>query len=349
MNTLDNEFHRQHFDSIQALRGITALFIILEHIRFLNCGAFGVDIFFCISGFMIMFSTHTNTQYFVRKRLIRILPLYVLMTLGTFLLLTVFPQMFEQSHANPIFLIKSLLFIPFDMGGGAIQPLMRIGWTINCEIFFYLLFFIALKINHNYRGLICSILLLGTVLSANLLPAPPLFLAFYGSPVMLEFTFGILSYYIARKLYQLRQEQKLSSACLPLCIAGIFICFLGLLITKPDINILGFRRPLLWGLPALLIVLCTFTAGLYLPKIPLPLVKLGNISFSLYLVHYYPVMLLDRAVFDFSVCTPHALLGTVISIAISVVLALVSHYIFENKLPLWLRQKLLRPKTLHDL
>ena len=56
MNTPDNKFHRQHFDSIQALRGITALFIILEHIRFLNCGAFGVDIFFCISGFMIMFS-----------------------------------------------------------------------------------------------------------------------------------------------------------------------------------------------------------------------------------------------------------------------------------------------------
>ena len=39
-------FHENHFDSIQALRGIAAVFVILEHIRFLNCGAFGVDIFF---------------------------------------------------------------------------------------------------------------------------------------------------------------------------------------------------------------------------------------------------------------------------------------------------------------
>ena len=40
------DFHQIRFDSIQALRGIAALFVVLEHIRFLNCGAFGVDIFF---------------------------------------------------------------------------------------------------------------------------------------------------------------------------------------------------------------------------------------------------------------------------------------------------------------
>ena len=70
MDGHQQDFHQMHFDSIQALRGITALFIVLEHVRFLNCGAFGVDIFFCISGFMIMFSTHKDTAYFLRKRLI---------------------------------------------------------------------------------------------------------------------------------------------------------------------------------------------------------------------------------------------------------------------------------------
>ena len=336
----NTDFHRQHFDSIQALRGITALFIILEHIRFLSCGAFGVDIFFCISGFMIMYSTHSNTQYFLRKRLIRLLPLYYLMTLGTYFLLLLFPGMFEQSTADPIFLLKSLLFIPFDIGG-VLQPLLRVGWTINCEVFFYALFFIALQINHKYRGLICGILLSGTIAAANLLPSPPAFLAFYGNPVMLEFIFGILCYYAARGLYRFRQTSKLPGICLPLSILGLLAGFMELLITKSNINVFGFRRPLLWGLPALMIVLCAFTAGLYLRKIPAALVRLGDISFSLYLVHYYPVILLDRAVFDFSVCTSHTLLGVAVAIAVSVTLALVSWFLFEQKLSFWLRQKLL--------
>ena len=89
--TVNKEFHELHFDSIQALRGLAALFVVFQHVRFLNFGAFGVDIFFCISGFMIMFTTEKSTKYFFRKRLVRILPLYYLMTLGTYLLLLLFP------------------------------------------------------------------------------------------------------------------------------------------------------------------------------------------------------------------------------------------------------------------
>ena len=90
--TVNKEFHELHFDSIQALRGLAALFVVFQHVRFLNFGAFGVDIFFCISGFMIMFTTEKSTKYFFRKRLVRILPLYYLMTLGTYLSLLLFPS-----------------------------------------------------------------------------------------------------------------------------------------------------------------------------------------------------------------------------------------------------------------
>ena len=68
---INKRFQDLHFDSIQALRGLAALFVVFQHIRFLNFGAFGVDIFFCISGFMIMFTTEKSTKYFFRKRLIR--------------------------------------------------------------------------------------------------------------------------------------------------------------------------------------------------------------------------------------------------------------------------------------
>ena len=195
--TVNKEFHELHFDSIQALRGLAALFVVFQHVRFLNFGAFGVDIFFCISGFMIMFTTEKSTKYFFRKRLVRILPLYYLMTLGTYLSLLLFPSMFQQTRHDFSYLVKSLLFIPFDIGSGAIQPLVRIGWTINCEMLFYLLFFIAFHISMKYRGLICSaflVILVGMVqifapaISSWQSPIGNVlspFLIFYGDPVML--------------------------------------------------------------------------------------------------------------------------------------------------------------------
>lgn len=336
-------FHDNRFDSIQALRAVAAIFVILEHVRFLNCGAFGVDIFFCISGFMIMFSTHKSTRRFITKRAIRILPLYYIMTVGTFLLLLLFPSMFEQTKADPGFLIKSLLFIPFDIGNGVLQPLMRIGWTVNCEIFFYLLFFIAFRISHKYRGLICSVFLGIFVLVSRILPIDFAPLQFYGDPVMLDFIFGIICYYIARgiyNVYQAKQTAKLFSFLSAGCIVVAICIFSLLVITKPTINILDFRRPLLWGIPALLLVLCFFVAGLTL-KTPRLLTFIGNMSFSVYLIHYYPVMLLDRVVFDFSAYSPLGIFGVFISIVLCLACAAVSWYLIEKQLTKLLQKWLL--------
>ena len=351
--TTHREFHDLHFDSIQALRGLAALFVVFQHVRFLNFGAFGVDIFFCISGFMIMFTTEKSTKYFFRKRLIRILPLYYLMTVGTYLLLLLFPTMFQQTRHDPSYLVKSLLFLPFDIGGGAIQPLVRIGWTINCEMLFYLLFFIAFHISQKYRGLICGAFL-AVLVGAVQIFAPAIsswqspmgsvfspFLIFYGDPVMLEFVFGILAYYLLRCLYRrytLHPLSKTVSLVSALCIPVIF-CLLAYF--TPRINVIGFRRLPLWGLPAFCLLVLAFLAGLNL-AMPRFLVQLGNISYSLYLVHYYPVMLLDRAVFDFSTLSVLSVIGLAVSVVMSVALAYLCWLLVERKFTGWLRKVLLR-------
>lgn len=332
-------FHDRRFNGIQALRGITALFIVLEHVRFLNCGAFGVDIFFCISGFMIMFSTHKGAPHFLVRRLIRILPLYELMTAGTFLLLLIFPGQFAVSRPEPVFLVKSMLFVPFDIGGGVIQPLMRIGWTVNCELFFYVLFRLSLWVSHRLRGLVCAGLLAGVVAAAQLLPSPGVFLSFYGNPVMLEFVFGILCYYTAWGLYRLLHAKKLPRIVPAAVIFFIVSLFVALLATKPTVNILGFRRLFVWGLPAVALVLSFFVLELCC-RFPTPLVRLGDISFSLYLLHYYPVTFLDRKVFDFSVCSPRSLLGVMLALAVSTALSLVSYELIEKRLTKWLLERL---------
>lgn len=353
-STLTNrDFQDLHFDSIQALRGLAALFVIFQHVRFLNFGSFGVDIFFCISGFMIMFSTQKSTHFFFRKRLIRILPLYYLMTFATYLMLVLFPSMFQQTTHQPSYLIKSLLFIPFDIGGGVIQPLLRIGWTVNCEMFFYLLFFISFHISMRYRGIICSgllVLVVGLVQSFS-----PLFqtwqsplgnalspvLAFYGDPYMLEFIFGIAVYYLVRFLYGRHQVHEIPRAVSALSAVAVPVIFGLLAFFTPRINVIGFRRLPLWGLPAFVLLLLAFLAGLHI-KMPRFAVMTGNISYSLYLVHYYPVMLLDRALFDFSTVSVKSVIGLIISIALSIALAYVSWILVEKKLTGWLRKVLLR-------
>ncbi|MDL2301456.1 acyltransferase [Lachnospiraceae bacterium OttesenSCG-928-D06] len=333
------DFHKLHFDSIQTLRGIAAIFVVFEHIRFLQNGAFGVDLFFCISGFMIMFTTYKDTKHFLRKRLLRILPFYYAMTIATYFLLLVFPSMFEQSSANLSYLAKSLLFIPFDIGNGAIQPLLRIGWTINMEMFFYLLFFLASHISHKYRGLLCSLFLGAFVLLGKVFLGANVVLSFYSNPIILEFVMGMLCYEIARKIYNYHRKQKGSPFLIPvLSLLSLFLVIFMWQI-RPLVSMSGFNRLLYWGIPALLILLCFFTLGL-LTTMPKFTVTLGNISFSLYLIHYYPVMFIDRKILDFSIVTPISVLGAICSILIIILAAKFAWYLIEHKLGTWLRVQL---------
>lgn len=330
MNT--QTFVDRRFDNIQALRGLSSIFIILEHIRFLNCGAFCVDIFFCISGFMIMFSTEKSTTNFLSKRFLRIVPLYAMMTIGTYLCVLIAPGLFAFTKADPVYLLKSLFFIPFEISPGIIQPLLRIGWTVNCEIMFYLLFYISFKISMKYRGIICSILLLLLMVLGQCIPNPPVFLQFYGDFVMLEFVYGIIAFYFIKWIFSKLEGKEMAKPISYACLIVTVLIFVSLVITKPHINILGYRRIIIWGIPALCIFICIMISetGITMPK---TLVQLGNMSFSIYLMHYYPVQFLDRKVFHFDQATPVAFLGVAVSIVLSVVMGRICYELFEKRLP----------------
>ncbi len=167
------------------------------------------------------------------------------------------------------------------------------------------------------------------------------FLIFYGDPVMLEFLFAVLAYYLLRYLYRrhtLHPVSRTVSLVSAVCIPVIF-CLLAYF--TPRINVIGFLRLPQWGLPALLLLILAFLAGLRL-SMPRFFVQLGNISYSLYLVHYYPVMFLDRVVFDFSTLSVLSVVGLIVSVVISIVLAYLCWILIERKFTGWLRRILLR-------
>lgn len=86
---------------------------------------------------------------------------------------------------------------------------------------------------------------------------------------MLEFILGILCFYLARLLYTAREKGKLPAFCKWLAFLLIFGIYLYFLITKPTVNILGFRRPLIWGIPGSPAGSRLFPAGIlrYLPAL----------------------------------------------------------------------------------
>jgi len=334
---MTDTFHTRHFNSIQALRGITALFVALEHVRFLNCGAFGVDIFFVISGFMVMFSTHKDTRHFLGKRFIRIYPLYALVTLGTYFLLLLFPGMFHLTKADPVSLLKSLLFIPFEISPGIIQPLVRVGWTINYEVLLYVLFAIACRLSHRYRGVICSVFLMLLMLLAHTLPVNSILLTFYGDYILLEFIFGMLLYYVMSKVYVPLSNKKYTTLAAYLSVPAVLVLFGVLAYTKQNVPLIPFGRAVYWGLPALVIVTLTFITDTKL-TMPKPLVYLGNISFSIFLLHYYPLMFIDRKIYNLEHFTPMALPVTICGLLIVILIASVSYVLIEKRFTGYLRK-----------
>jgi len=69
--------------AIQYLRGIAAIVVVFAHFRFipgLNGGAIGVDIFFILSGYIMSLISPkyiNNRLIFIKKRFIRVYPLYL--------------------------------------------------------------------------------------------------------------------------------------------------------------------------------------------------------------------------------------------------------------------------------
>lgn len=112
-------------------------------------GMFGVDIFFVISGFIMAFiAAEKGVSYraFLRNRIVRIVPNYWMWTL-VFLLLGqyVVPEI-SSARATAESVLLSLLFVTHQNPAAALgyYPTLPVGWTLNFEMFFYVLFAIVL-------------------------------------------------------------------------------------------------------------------------------------------------------------------------------------------------------------
>ena len=227
------------YNSIQYLRGIAAILVVIFHLapplEQMGYGgqwpvglSAGVDIFFVISGFVMWTSTVGRTVTpgaFYRKRLIRIVPLYWLLTSVMAALLLVMPSAFNTAVFRAPHVIASYLFVPMrNPGKAAMEPLLFPGWTLNYEMFFYLLFGLFLVTRPAVR-LVGIVTVLALLVMAGLVFRPPALTmaSFYTSPVLLEFAAGIGLGAVA---YRRGAARLLPTWAALLCLFGGFVVLL---------------------------------------------------------------------------------------------------------------------------
>ena len=166
---------------IQVLRALAAVMVAAGHAQFEVAGLAaragqpftpaawlpwpaGVDVFFVISGFIIVHAAaplhgRANPQkLFLAHRIARVVPLYWLATTLYLALAWARPGLLGAGAEGPAYLAASYLFWPMARADGAVQPLYSLGWTLNYEMAFYALFALVLPLGR--RGAVLGVLAL---------------------------------------------------------------------------------------------------------------------------------------------------------------------------------------------
>lgn len=193
---------------IQYLRALAALMVVIFHLEpqlhRMGYAAFwpkglssGVDVFFVISG-VIMWVTTSGRPVgvidFWRRRITRIAPLYWVFTLLMVGLMLVAPAVLQSSRYEGWHVLASFLFLPAQHPVMlSMEPVVMPGWTLNYEMFFYLIFGLWLLSPERWRpaGNAATIGLLVAIGVALELPARTSVAGFYTSSIMIEFVLGI--------------------------------------------------------------------------------------------------------------------------------------------------------------
>jgi exopolysaccharide production protein ExoZ len=147
-------------NSIQILRGVAALLVLQVHLFvFLNlfneihiCGAIGVDIFFVLSGFLMLKSIDRSNgiSQFINARFTRIFPaLFVVTIIMSILTGTGFGE----------FLISISQFYIFRQSYN--DPIVFSAWSLLFEIFFY--FILSLGFFLGQRTVLIFTLIIGFI------------------------------------------------------------------------------------------------------------------------------------------------------------------------------------------
>lgn len=357
---------------VQALRGIAALLVVLWHASiflgpygtglggklFGSGGSMGVDLFFLISGFIMVHTTRgsdgswRDAAVFAIKRATRIWPVWIVAA-ALFVLCKPEPRAFVLDPANRSWLLHSLLFVPTPGAPSDVAPIygfpvLGVGWTLNYEMYFYAVFgasmlFARWRWHAFFAWIIATLLLLPYAAGHLATDADWAAMAASGgahrfglhylnlmtNPLVLLFVTGVI--------IGLVHGSRLAIGAAPvargLCLAATAAVVIQYAMQWRVDHGIG-----QWGLSLapLLLVYCIASKRIAIP-VPRWLVWLGNISFSLYLLHP-----LAPAILRWVSAPSRGFAAIILMTGVSVGLAALSYALIERGLCERLKESLLR-------
>jgi exopolysaccharide production protein ExoZ len=207
------EFLVSRLHAVQALRALAAAMIVVHHgqadatVLGLTTSSgltslerfpwtAGVDIFFVISGFIMvhasrgLFGRGGAVWTFLAARITRIVPLYWAATSLYCCILLLTPDILNSEAPTLAQIVASYLFWPVERADGFIQPIFSLGWTLNYEMFFYVLFALAIGMPRG-RAIASVVGILAALVALGALASLPVAPTFWTRPIILEFAFGM--------------------------------------------------------------------------------------------------------------------------------------------------------------
>lgn len=314
--------HATRLDALQVLRAVAALAVVVFHCHWTGVASFGVELFFVISGFVICHAAAQDPRHFLLKRIARVVPLYWLATLGVFALAMVVPALFPSTQVSGLNLLRSLFFWPYLRGDGAWMPLLFLGWTLNYEAFFYVVFALCLAISARlapYLALVTLVVVASLHGVASHAPATLPF-AFWTAPIVLNFACGIVAWLVWHhaKARLIQMAHGLS--------IGIALIALAILASGANHGIGGALPTGGIASAALLLALLALGPRLRWPK---GLLLVGDASYSLYLLHPYVLEIVNRKIHAFGP-DPRGIFATIVAVIGALVLAMVMYRVVER-------------------
>lgn len=283
--------------TIQYLRALAATLVLISHallyplaepvLAYGRLGWFGVIVFFVVSGFIMVAVTGQGTfdpLKFLRRRVLRVVPLYWLFTIVAAILALVLPGLFKTTIFDFGHLLLSLAFIPFyNPASHGLHPLYKLGWTLNYEMFFYLSFALLAVFNARHRAVLLTLAYLALVTIGALVRPEDAIPAFYTSYMPLAFVAGV---WLGLGHLEGWLGRLVQRHAVPLALIALTGLVLGFALDRGIMeDELAFA-----GLLAASIGFLSLAVGMEqdLPRLGW-LEALGDASYSIYLVHIFAV------------------------------------------------------------
>ncbi len=284
-------------NNLQALRAFAALAVVVFHTGYIvpnlhAVGSFGVDIFFVLSGYIMARICEQSPRFFLRRRLIRIVPPYWTLTILLFLAALKLPALMGNTSPSPVELLKSLFFIPFYKGGsGLIRPLLFVGWSLNYEMLFYLVLWLSLTFLPRRPLLVSSAAIVALHYGAELTHSRSALTVFLSQSFILEFPLGFLAYHLAKHVGSV-PAKRWRWVSLSAIASSIFTLIL-LQLLRPALG--ATSEGFFYNTLSMVVVLATslLSQGGWDTRWT-PIILLGDASYVLYLVHPYCEYALQR-------------------------------------------------------